>query len=126
MKVLVIGSGCREHALVKALLEDQKVSAVYTLPKRANIKGVLPLPEEANKPTALADLLLREQIELVVIGPEKPLIEGYADILRQRGIKVFGPCRESAQLEGSKIFAKKFMKEYGIPTASYSVVNSVA
>ena len=125
MKVLVIGSGCREHALVKALLEDQKVSAVYTLPKRANIKGVLPLPEEANKPTALADLLLREQVELVIIGPEKPLIEGYADILRQRGIKVFGPCRESAQLEGSKIFAKKFMKEYGIPTASYSVVNSV-
>ena len=126
MKVLVIGSGCREHALVKALLEDQKLSEVYTLPKRASLKGALALPEEPKNPEDLADLLLREQIELVVIGPEKPLIEGYADILRQRGIKVFGPCRESAQLEGSKIFAKKFMKEYGIPTASYSVLSSVA
>ena len=126
MKVLVIGSGCREHALVKALLEDKKISAIYTLPKRLSLKNTLALPADLKNPEALADMLLKEQVELVIIGPEQPLIEGYADILREKGINVFGPSRQSAQLEGSKIFAKQFMKEYGIPTASYSIVHSVS
>ena len=122
-----MGSGCREHALVKALLEDKKTTAVYTLPERLSLKAVQSFSASyLQDPEALSDHLLKEKVELVVIGPEQPLVDGWSDILRNKGIKVFGPCRQSAQLEGSKIFAKKFMKEYGIPTSSYSIVSSVS
>ena len=127
MKVLVIGSGCREHAIVKALLEDQKTYAVYTLPERISLNNTIDVSSSLlNKGKALADYLKKEEIELVVVGPEQPLVNGLADMLRAEGIKVFGPCSQSAQLEGSKIFAKEFMKEQGIPTASYRVVSSVS
>ncbi len=127
MKVLVIGNGCREHALVKVLQEDSKVSKVYVLPERISLQNVENLPSSflGNK-EALVHCLLKEEIDLVVIGPEQPLVESWADILREKGIKVFGPSGAAAQLEGSKIFAKKFMKEYQIPTASYQVVSSVS
>ena len=127
MKVLVVGSGCREHAIVKALLEDQKTSAVYTLPKRVSLKNTLGAPSYLlDDGKALADYLKKEGVELVIVGPEQPLVDGLADTLREKGIKVFGPCSKSAQLEGSKIFAKQFMKEQSIPTASYHVVSSVS
>ena len=127
MKVLVVGSGCREHAIVKALLEDQSLSALYTLPGRVSLKDTIDIPSSLlNDGKALVDYLKKEAIELVIVGPEQPLVDGLADVLRQEGIKVFGPCSKSAQLEGSKIFAKKFMKEQGIPTASYHIVSSVS
>ena len=127
MKVLVIGKGCREHAIIKALLEDEKTSAVYSLPERASLKETISLPASfLSDPEALAKHLKKEGIGLVVIGPEQPLAEGLSDILRSEGLKVFGPCAKSAQLESSKIFAKQFMKERGIPTASYLIVSSVA
>ena len=127
MKVLVVGKGCREHAIVKALLEDQKTSAVYTLPERISLKNTIDVSSSLlNTGKALADYLKKEEIELVVVGPEQPLVNGLADVLREEGITVFGPCSQSAQLEGSKIFAKQFMKEQGIPTASYRVVSSVS
>ena len=127
MKVLVIGNGCREHALVKVLQEDSKVSKVYTLPERISLQNVENLPSSfLGDINALLDYLLKEEMDLVVIGPEQPLVESWADILREKGIKVFGPSGAAAQLEGSKIFAKKFMKKYQIPTASYQVVSSVS
>ena len=126
MKVLVIGSGCREHALVKALLEDQNTTAVYSLPKRVSLKETIDLSSVfLNDKEALAEHLKKEGVELVVIGPEQPLVEGFSDVLRERGLKVFGPSAKAAQLEGSKIFAKQFMKDQGIPTASYRIVSSV-
>ena len=127
MKVLVVGSGCREHALIKALKEDPKTELVYTLPERASLKGLKSLPSSfLNHSEKLASHLLNEGVELVLIGPEQPLVNGLADTLREHGIKVFGPSKEAARLEGSKIFAKKFMKELGIPTASYHIVSSVS
>ena len=127
MKVLVIGNGCREHAIVKALLEDKNTSAVYSLPERISLKETIGLPASllSNKEN-LAGYLKKEGVELVVIGPEQPLVEGLSDSLREKGLKVFGPSAQAAQLEGSKIFAKQFMKEQGIPTASYHVVSSVS
>ena len=127
MKVLVVGSGCREHAIVKALSEDQKTSVIYTLPERISLKDTIGVSSSLlNDNKNLVGYLKKEEIELVVVGPEQPLVNGLADVLREEGIKVFGPCSKSAQLEGSKIFAKKFMKEQGIPTASYHIVSSVS
>ena len=127
MKVLVVGNGCREHAIVKSLLEDQKTSAVYTLPERISLKDTIAVSSSLlNEPNSLANYLKKEGVELAIVGPEQPLVNGLADILREKGIKVFGPCSKSARLEGSKIFAKQFMKEQGIPTASYRIVSSMS
>ena len=127
MKVLVVGSGCREHAIIQSLLEDKKTEAVYSLPERISLKETIDLPSSflENK-EALANHLIKEGVRLVVIGPEQPLVDGLADFLREKGLKVFGPCAKAAQLEGSKLFAKKFMKAQGIPTASYHEVTSVS
>ncbi len=127
MKILVVGEGGREHAIVKALVEDKKVSAVYSLPERSSLRETVGLPPELlNDREALSLRLKKEEVDLVVIGPEKPLAEGLSDFLKKKGLKVFGPGAGSAQLEASKIFAKQFMKEQGIPTASYRVVSSVS
>lgn len=125
LQVAVIGSGCREHALVKALLLDKKTRKVYILPNKTDI-GAHSLPAYClyNQQTLLKELL-KHKIDLVIIGPEKPLVEGLSDFLRKNNIKVFGPSAKAAKLEGSKIFAKKFMKKYSIPTAAYHVVQSV-
>ena len=127
MKVLVIGGGCREHALIQSLKKDTKTEQVYTLPERVSLQGLKSFPSSLlNKQEELADELLKEGIDLILIGPEQPLVNGVADTLRDRGIKVFGPSQKASRLEGSKIFAKKFMKELKIPTASYHVVSSVS
>lgn len=127
MKVLVVGSACREHSIIQALLEDSKSSAVYSLPERVSLKETVGLPANfLNDREALAEHLKKEAVELVVIGPEQPLVDGLSDFLRTKGFKVFGPSAKSARLEGSKIFAKEFMKEQGIPTASYQIVSSVS
>ncbi len=125
-KVLVIGEGCREHALMKALMEDPHQLEVYALPKRFGIPGIKNLPNNLlNNQIALVERLLKEKIKLIVIGPEKPLAKGLSDFLRAKGFYVFGPSQKASQLEASKIFAKKFMTQQKIPTASYQVVSSV-
>ena len=127
MKILVVGNGCREHTIVKALLEDQKVEAIYSLPERSSLKNTIGLPASLlNDQETLANQLKKEGIQLIVIGPEQPLVEGLSDFLRKKGFKVFGPCAKAAQLEGSKIFAKQFMKNQKIPTASYQELSSVS
>lgn len=122
MKVLVLGSGGREHALVWKLRQSCLVSEVYCMPGNAGIANeATVVPGRPNDPQEVADFAVREGIDLTVVGPEAPLVAGVADELERRGLAVFGPIRDAAMLEGSKVFAKEFMKRHGIPTADYRV-----
>lgn len=126
MKVLVIGSGGREHAIVKSLSQAQSVSEIHVAPGNDGMaKEALCHNLDLKNHEALIQFCLRTEIEFVIIGPEEPLVDGLADRLRERGILVVGPGREAARLEGSKIFAKEFMIAAGVPTAKYVVVSSV-
>jgi phosphoribosylamine---glycine ligase len=118
VKVVVIGSGAREHALITALLADETVTGVVAAPGNAGIAQVVPTrPVDVADPVAIADLAVAEAADLVVVGPEVPLVAGAADAVRERGIACFGPSAAAAQLEGSKAFAKEVMAEAGVPTA---------
>ncbi|MFI0736083.1 phosphoribosylamine--glycine ligase [Streptomyces sp. NPDC021225] len=127
MKVLVIGSGAREHALCRALSLDPDVSALHCAPGNAGIAEVAELHTvDALDGAAVAELAASLEAELVVVGPEAPLVAGVADALRARGIPVFGPSAEAAQLEGSKAFAKDVMAAAGVPTARAYVCTNEA
>ena len=120
MKLLIIGSGGREHALAWRLAQAADVGKIYIAPGNAGTAHHAPLME--NLPltdlTALADFAEREKIHLTVVGPETPLAAGIVDLFRARGLKIFGPTRAAAQLESSKDFAKRFMARHQIPTAA--------
>ncbi|WP_426625549.1 phosphoribosylamine--glycine ligase [Leifsonia sp. McL0607] len=118
MKILVLGSGAREHAIITALLAEEAGHAIVAAPGNAGIAADVAV-EPGLDPldgAAVAEYVNENGIELVVIGPEAPLVAGVADPLRTRGIPVFGPGRAAAQLEGSKTFAKRIMEEAGVPT----------
>ncbi|HEX6337245.1 MAG TPA: phosphoribosylamine--glycine ligase [Jiangellaceae bacterium] len=119
MKTLVVGSGAREHALVRGLLRDPGVTEVHAAPGNAGIASdaTATHPVDANDPAAVADLAQRLSADLVVIGPEAPLVAGVADAVRARGIACFGPSAPAARIEGSKAFAKEIMAAAGVPTA---------
>lgn len=118
VKVLVIGSGAREHALCRALSLDPDVTALHCAPGNAGIAEVAELHAvDALDGAAVADLAASLKAELVVVGPEAPLVAGVADAVRECGIPAFGPSAEAARLEGSKAFAKDVMAAAGVPTA---------
>ncbi|UUU23296.1 phosphoribosylamine--glycine ligase [Streptomyces sp. DSM 40750] len=118
MKVLVIGTGAREHALCRSLSLDPDVTALHCAPGNAGIAEVAELHSvDALDGAAVAALATRLEADLVVVGPEAPLVAGVADAVRGAGIPVFGPSGEAAQLEGSKAFAKEVMAGAGVPTA---------
>jgi phosphoribosylamine--glycine ligase len=118
VKVLVIGGGGREHALTLALSRDPQVSEVHAAPGNPGMAAVATLhPVDALDGAAVADLADRLGVDLVVIGPEAPLVAGVADAVRARGVACFGPSAEAARLEGSKAFAKEVMAAAGVPTA---------
>lgn len=125
MKLLVIGSGGREHALAWKLAQSPKVATVFVAPGNA---GTAPEPKLQNLPlTAHADLIdfcRKENVAFTIIGPEAPLAAGIVDDFRAAGLSVFGPTRAAAQLESSKDFAKAFMKRHGIPTAGYQTFDN--
>jgi len=127
MKVLVIGSGGREHALAWKLAQSPKVQRVYVAPGNG---GTALDPALRNVPIselgALADFAAAERIALTVVGPEAPLAAGIVDLFRLRGLRIFGPTRAAAQLESSKAFAKEFMQRHGIPTALYASFTDAA
>ncbi|GGL44360.1 phosphoribosylamine--glycine ligase [Phycicoccus endophyticus] len=119
MNVLVIGSGAREHALVRALSLDPSVDAVHAAPGNPGIAQLArcePLPGGVTDADAVLDLARRVEAGLVVVGPEAPLVEGVADVLRGAGIPCFGPSSAAARLEGSKSFAKEVMSAADVPT----------
>ncbi|GGL98196.1 phosphoribosylamine--glycine ligase [Streptomyces fumigatiscleroticus] len=118
MKVLVIGSGAREHALCRSLSLDPDVTALYCAPGNAGIGEVAELhPVDALDGGAVSALATELGVDLVVVGPEAPLVAGVADAVREKDIAVFGPSAQAARLEGSKAFAKDVMAAAGVPTA---------
>ena len=120
MKILVIGSGGREHALAWKLAQSPKVSAVYVAPGNAGTAAEPKLHNLAlSAHSDLMDFCRRERIAFTLVGPEAPLAAGIVDDFRAAGLPIFGPTRAAAQLESSKDFAKAFMRRHGIPTADY-------
>ena len=125
MKIAIIGSGGREHALVHQLSKSKKLTKIYTIPGNAGTGEISEnIDLNVDNFKELYNFIAREQIELVVVGPEKPLVEGLVDFLESKKIKVFGPRKSVAQLEGSKIFTKKICKEFNIPTAKFEICKS--
>ncbi|MEV8135487.1 phosphoribosylamine--glycine ligase [Microbacterium aurantiacum] len=117
MRILVLGSGAREHAIVLALRGEDVAHEIYAAPGNAGIaRDAEIVALDANDPVAVTAFANERHVDLVVIGPEAPLVAGVADALRERGIPVFGPGRAAAQLEGSKTFAKRIMDAAGVPT----------
>lgn len=126
MKVLVIGSGAREHALVRALSLDPSLDAVVCAPGNPGTGATaLRVPVDATDGAAVADLAQEVGADLVVVGPEAPLVAGVADAVRERGIACFGPSKEAAHLEGSKAFAKEVMAAAEVPTAMAHVCTTL-
>jgi len=120
MKVLVVGSGGREHAIVDALSRNSQIQQIYAAPGNGGIAGqarIVPIP--ADNIHALADFAATERMDLTFIGPEVPLSLGVVDLFRDKGLKVVGPTAEHAKLESSKIHAKRFFKANRIPTAAF-------
>ena len=118
MKILVIGSGGREHALVWKLAQSPSVTKIWCAPANGGISSEIEcVPVNVSDPVAIADLAQRLDADLTAIGPELPLVRGVADEFASRGLRIFGPRKQAAQLEGSKLFAKEFMLRNAIPTA---------
>lgn len=122
MKVLVIGSGGREHALAWKLSQSKNVDKIYALPGNAGIGKIAErVAGSVMDIAAIADFAEKSSIDLTVVGPESPLIVGIVDEFERRGLPVFGPNKEAAQMEGSKVFAKRLMLDNGIPTGACEV-----
>ncbi len=130
MKVLVIGNGGREHALAWKLKDSPRVSELFIAPGNPGMEQLgtlLPIkPNSAAEIGQLADFAVKNGIGLTVVGPEIPLCLGLADVFRERGLKVFGPSRNAAKLEGSKVEMKEFIRRHNIPTAQFKVFNRSA
>ncbi len=125
MKILVIGSGGREHALAWKLAGEQGVDEVLCAPGNPGIARIArTFPADVADAGALLGLAIRERADLTIVGPELPLDRGIVDLFSSRGARIFGPARAAAQLECSKVFAKDFMARHGIPTARYRVCES--
>ncbi len=122
MKILVIGGGGREHAIVKKLLQSKRADKVYCAPGNAGIAQDAECVDIAVSDfEGLADFAIKEGIDLTVVGPDDPLVGGVVDVFEGRGLRVFGPKKNAAIIEGSKAFSKELMKKYRIPSAAYEI-----
>ena len=122
MKVGIVGSGGREHALCAILRKSSKISEIFCFPGNAGTSTIAQnIDLDANNFEDLKNFVLKQKIDLMIIGPEKPLVDGIVDYFEKYKIKVFGPSKIAAQLEGSKIFTKKICQKYKIPTAKFGI-----
>ena len=120
MKILIVGSGGREHALAWKIAQSPKAEKIYCAPGNAGIGQIAEcVPIGAMEFEKLADFAGEHEIDLTVIGMDDPLVGGIVDVFEERGLRVFGPRKNAAILEGSKAFSKDLMKKYNIPTAAY-------
>jgi phosphoribosylamine---glycine ligase len=127
MKILVVGKGGREHALAWKLSQSRGVEKIYCAPGNAGIAQlteIVPIP--IDNLSALADFAADKKIDLTVVGPELPLTLGIVDVFEAKGLRIFGPDKAAAEIEGSKAFAKDFMQRYHIPTASFRIFSNPA
>ena len=126
MRVGIIGSGGREHAICAALKKSQKITKIYCLPGNAGTDFISENVDiDVNDFENLKKFILKKEIDLIIVGPEKPLVDGIEDFLTMNNIMVFGPNKIASQLEGSKIFTKKLCKKYNIPTANFGVFKNL-
>jgi len=126
MIISVIGSGGREHAICKKISESPQVSKIYCIPGNAGTSEIAENIEiDINNFVEIKNFLIKSKVDLVVVGPEKPLVNGIVDFLEKEKIKVFGPKKIPSQLEGSKIFTKKICKKYNIPTANFGIFENI-
>jgi len=127
MKILVVGSGGREHALVWKIAKSPLVTKIYAAPGNAGIASLAECVDiTVDNLEGLAEFAAKEAVDLTVVGPEAPLCRGIADLFRERKLRVFGPTREAAELEGSKIYCKELLRRNGIPTAGFRVFSDAA
>ncbi len=120
MKVLIVGSGGREHAIAASVAKSPQVDRIYCAPGNAGIGQIAEcVPIAAMEFDRLADFAQEKEIGLTIIGMDDPLVGGVVDVFEERGLRVFGPRKNAAVIEGSKVFSKALMKKYGIPTAAY-------
>lgn len=126
MKLLVVGSGGREHAIIKKLKENPTVEVIYALPGNGGIAAdAVCVPIGACEIERIVAFAVEKHIDFAVVAPDDPLVLGCADRLREVGIPCFGPGANAAVIEGSKVFAKDLMKKYGIPTAAYETFDNM-
>jgi phosphoribosylamine--glycine ligase len=126
MKVGIIGSGGREHALCAAIKKSKKISEIYCFPGNGGTSTISKnIDLDLNNFEDLKKFILKNKIDLIVVGPEKPLVDGIVDFLENNNIKVFGPNKIASQLEGSKIFTKNLCKRYKIPTADFGIFQNI-
>ena len=127
MKVLIFGSGGREHALAWAVKRSEKVTEIVCAPGNGGIAEIARcVPVDLKDLSAMVRVAVNEQPDLTIVGPELPLSLGIVDALQERGLRVFGPTKAAAMLESSKGFAKRFLQRHNIPTANYAVCTNSA
>ena len=125
MTVLIVGGGGREHAIATSVSKSKRVSKIYATPGNAGIAAIAECVDiKAMEFEKIADFAVEKSVDLVIVGPDDPLVGGIVDVLEARGLRVFGPRKNAANLEGSKAFSKDLMKKYNIPTAAYETFDN--
>ncbi len=120
MNILIIGSGAREHAICYAISQSSRLRALYAIPGNFGISQLAEChPMDINNYNEIFNFVIKRNVDLIIVGPEVPLVNGIVDFFTSKKIKIFGPDQFAAQLEGSKSFMKDLCKEYDIPTAQY-------
>ena len=122
MNIGIIGSGGREHSICRSLLKSNKIKKLFCFPGNGGTSEIATnVPLDLTNFEEIKDFIFEKKIDLIIVGPEKPLVDGIVDYLEKFNIKVFGPNSNAAKLEGSKIFTKQICKEYNIPTANFGI-----
>ena len=126
MNIVILGSGGREHALCYYIKQSPKVKNIYCIPGNAGTSKIaVNIDIDIDNFSLLKEFIIKNTIDIVIVGPEKPLVNGVTDYLEKNRIKVFGPSKKASQLEGSKIFTKKLCKKYNIPTAKFGILKNL-